>query len=719
MPVEVDALYKPLRAFFVKRFSPEAGSTVEFRFDRTPQRFADSDFELPDGSASPDLAAERLAWVADGLPLFGADGYSVELGPRLMSDLYRDVLLGPAIPYLEGVPAGHQTARIENFSRLKAEAKRRLDTARRASLLGHATFHPVEALPANWWNRADSQIWTRHEFRVEGGHQGPPKKSSSFFAMVKKALGARDASSKMTVNSVSISFEFCLVNITRRWVSQAFLDDDSWELPDESTGRYSANDGHGMSAIPVGFVAIKHLRIAAPWSRDDVATLASSDQFGPFAFDSSVADGAIGHEGLQIIGWLLQPVAKLPPADRSKGPLGLHFDDKALAQAGLTFTPPDGLPPSPASRQGRSLPFVERVDMARAHEMSARGERGVVFVSAGWSGPSRQMERVIEPLAREHRDALRFVEVDYEPVGEADRAALKITELPACYVIEGPKRVTPCLGLDAEFLIAATSSVRWGPRRPTTQELHGSFAVGFVLPLGVSNLLWIDNARLFAMREKLEKAPAPGTLVPLAHETSRALEQLRPQMARFFDLGLHLALARELPSSSLGPTRKHVLDLSAGSGISKQSLKTLLAAIARAPSPAARVEAVGYWFDNDLEISAAMKPFDRTEPLWGVPRLDRDTFESAAMRRDTLVFFSAPAFGASRDLDPLAQAMSALYAPKFQTCEVDFAQDYQFAKGLGIKAMGTFVFYRNGKEVGRSFRPSNRSQLARDIGINT
>jgi hypothetical protein len=113
--------------------------------------------------------------------------------------------------------------------------------------------------------------------------------------------------------NVGISFDFCVVNIVRPWLHHAFLDSRAWYIPGLRKGELSANDAHGLPALPVGFVAVKNLRIQARWTPEDILNLERSIQFGPFNFDSTVVDGAISHDGIQIVGWLLQDLADLPP----------------------------------------------------------------------------------------------------------------------------------------------------------------------------------------------------------------------------------------------------------------------------------------------------------------------------------------------------------------------------------------------------------------------
>jgi hypothetical protein len=119
----------------------------------------------------------------------------------------------------------------------------------------------------------------------------------------------------VTVSDVTISFDYCVVSVTRPWLHAAFIASTAWFIRGQTKGALSGNNGHGMPAVPVGFVVLRNLRIAAPWTPIDVTNLEQSVQFGPFNFDSKVVDGAIGHEGIQVVGWLLQDMPDLPPAD--------------------------------------------------------------------------------------------------------------------------------------------------------------------------------------------------------------------------------------------------------------------------------------------------------------------------------------------------------------------------------------------------------------------
>jgi hypothetical protein len=130
---------------------------------------------------------------------------------------------------------------------------------------------------------------------------------------IQSVLAANASTQPVVTSDVTISFDYRVVEITRPWFHNAFINNTFWRIPGQVKGQLSTNGGHGMPALPVSFVAIKALSIQASWTPEDISNLQQSDQFGPFNFDSKVVNGAIGHEGIQIIGWMLQTMPDLPP----------------------------------------------------------------------------------------------------------------------------------------------------------------------------------------------------------------------------------------------------------------------------------------------------------------------------------------------------------------------------------------------------------------------
>ena len=146
-----------------------------------------------------------------------------------------------------------------------------------------------------------------------------------------------------TTNNISVSFDYCVVNISRPWYRQGFVNDTSWFIPGKTKGELTAPVDHGANLIllPVAAVAIKNLRIQAQWPAADIANSQEATEFGPFKVDSGIVNNALSHEGIQIIGWLLERMPNLPPNDDPS---------KSPSQPADTPPPPpgDAPPASPA-----------------------------------------------------------------------------------------------------------------------------------------------------------------------------------------------------------------------------------------------------------------------------------------------------------------------------------------------------------------------------------
>ena len=50
-----------------------------------------------------------------------------------------------------------------------------------------------------------------------------------------------------------------------------------------------------------------------PGRLEDISNLANSVQFGPFNFSSNIVDGALCHDDIQIVAWMLEDLPDLPP----------------------------------------------------------------------------------------------------------------------------------------------------------------------------------------------------------------------------------------------------------------------------------------------------------------------------------------------------------------------------------------------------------------------
>lgn len=124
----------------------------------------------------------------------------------------------------------------------------------------------------------------------------------------------------VTGESLSISFEHCIVTLTRPWYPQDFLTLRDWYVPGFFAGDVShatgAADTGLLPLLPTGFVAIRNLSIRAAWSDQDRAAAQQSAAFGPFSLQGrsfDAAGGTLTCPGIQIIGWFLTPLPVLPP----------------------------------------------------------------------------------------------------------------------------------------------------------------------------------------------------------------------------------------------------------------------------------------------------------------------------------------------------------------------------------------------------------------------
>ncbi len=119
---------------------------------------------------------------------------------------------------------------------------------------------------------------------------------------------------KTKTNSVTVTFDYCLVDVSRPWLFDVFLNSGNWGVPGTDKGALTQVGTAGaMAELPIGVVVIRNLVITANWDADDVANSDEATAFGPFKIDGGVVDGSIRHQSIQTIGWILQQLPALPP----------------------------------------------------------------------------------------------------------------------------------------------------------------------------------------------------------------------------------------------------------------------------------------------------------------------------------------------------------------------------------------------------------------------
>ncbi len=133
-------------------------------------------------------------------------------------------------------------------------------------------------------------------------------------------LNAAASSREVTSSSISISFEYCLVNITRSWLSTEFLTLKNWYMEGFEDGELASGSGVGgmpLEVMPVAALLVRKLSIAAAWSHDDQVSLQDTLSFGPFSLQGRSVDqasGVVTCPDMQIIAWICEPMPRLPPA---------------------------------------------------------------------------------------------------------------------------------------------------------------------------------------------------------------------------------------------------------------------------------------------------------------------------------------------------------------------------------------------------------------------
>ncbi|HQR53655.1 MAG TPA: hypothetical protein PLZ79_10325 [Burkholderiales bacterium] len=159
------------------------------------------------------------------------------------------------------------------------------------------------------------------------------------------ALNAAAANREVTSSSISLSFDYCLVNVTRPWLATEFLSLKNWYMEGFRDGELASGSGGGgmpLEIMPVAALVVRKLSIKAAWSHDDQVSLQDTLSFGPFSLQGRVVDQASGEitcPDMQIVAWICEPMPRLPPAA-----------DPALVAAAPAPAPAPEPAPEPAAQ---------------------------------------------------------------------------------------------------------------------------------------------------------------------------------------------------------------------------------------------------------------------------------------------------------------------------------------------------------------------------------
>jgi hypothetical protein len=147
----------------------------------------------------------------------------------------------------------------------------------------------------------------------------PTAARSDTIALRVQELSRRSTPQTVTSTNFKLAFDYCLVQAQRPWLSGGFLKARNWYVPHTKAGEIASGTGLGTGSfevLPVAAIVVQNLIIEADWSRDDIAILHSSVNLGPFSLIGRSIDevkNTIVCKGMQIVGWVLEPMPFLPP----------------------------------------------------------------------------------------------------------------------------------------------------------------------------------------------------------------------------------------------------------------------------------------------------------------------------------------------------------------------------------------------------------------------
>lgn len=157
----------------------------------------------------------------------------------------------------------------------------------------------------------------------------------------RRLLEAAQTKPATTTSDTTITFDACLVRISRPWLFWPLLDDATWYVPGVSREGVTRGAATGSLAwLPTAFLAIRNFKVTAQWSQQDVAASQLATNLGPFSVTSQIVDGVLANPGLQVVGWQLERLPALPPNDAPAAVPPRHYavvKGDTLARIALTF----------------------------------------------------------------------------------------------------------------------------------------------------------------------------------------------------------------------------------------------------------------------------------------------------------------------------------------------------------------------------------------------
>ena len=115
-------------------------------------------------------------------------------------------------------------------------------------------------------------------------------------------------------SQISVSFDYCWVNIDRRWFYNPYLQTHNWYIPGFQAGESTAS---AFPAIPIAVLLVRNLRIQSNWQAQELQSVQNSMALGPFSLVGRSIEqgtGAIVQSGMQVMAWACQIMPTLPPS---------------------------------------------------------------------------------------------------------------------------------------------------------------------------------------------------------------------------------------------------------------------------------------------------------------------------------------------------------------------------------------------------------------------
>ena len=132
--------------------------------------------------------------------------------------------------------------------------------------------------------------------------------------LVNVQILAQSLTETIKSSQISVSFDYCWVNIDRRWFYNPYLQTHNWYIPGFQAGESTAK---AFPAIPIAVLLVRNLRIQSNWQAQELQSVQNSMALGPFSLVGRSIEqgtGAIVQPGMQVMAWACQIMPSLPPS---------------------------------------------------------------------------------------------------------------------------------------------------------------------------------------------------------------------------------------------------------------------------------------------------------------------------------------------------------------------------------------------------------------------